>query len=186
LELPVKVIPIKIKENSTIKDISKPILKKYNFNGILILLGIIILILAIIFIIIYLFRKKNKLPIVNKQKIFINPYDLALQKLNKLKKYSFNDLSDFQYFAFEISYITREYLSSILEVECLELSNTELKEKLISYDFNLKKDFFENNNYLELIKFAKFKPPIKKIESIINFTETFLIENNKIKIDEIT
>jgi len=171
----ISVLPIAVNMNESIKDYTAPKLKKYDYTGVIVLIGIILILVLLIALIIYLWRKYfKKKPEVEIQAPQLSPFEIAQMKILKLKNMKFENDEDYKFFAFELSYLIREFVGTLYNIDCLESSNTELKEKIKNIELLKKELFIEINDFLEPIKFAKFKPPIKTLMMYIELTENFV------------
>lgn len=155
------------------KEFESPFNKKYDYSNILILSVLIILLLSLLSLYIRYF-KRNKISKSENKIIKLDPYQNALLKLKNLKQMQFYNNSDFKIFAFELSFVIREFLGAIKNIDCLEMSNSELKYALKNIEFIMKSDFLEINDWLEPIKYAKYIPPLKTISMYLDITEKFI------------
>ncbi|MGM0596403.1 MAG: hypothetical protein ACQES9_05125 [Myxococcota bacterium] len=135
--------PYSIKaENTTLKQIIYAVLITLLVLAILLPLGL------------YLWKKRKTRPVEIKPR---PAHEIAREKLNKLKSRGIPTVEECKMFAFDLSEIMREYFGNRYGFFSLEMTTTELLEKLETLEYlNLSSlEYTEFFNDLDLIKFAK-------------------------------
>ena len=153
------VLPVDVsslKDYHPIKDI---IDVETSFNWLpFIIAAIIIAIIIIIFIIL----KKRKKKIAEPPKIILKgtPLERAIEKLHALEKESLTSTEAIKKFHFEADIITRQYFEEMMRVKALQLTATELFQRIHVYmqDKNLRTKFQEVFEMNASVKFAKYSP----------------------------
>jgi hypothetical protein len=129
-------------ENTTLKKIIYAVLITLLVLAVLLPLGL------------YLWKKRKAKPVNLKPR---PAHEIAREKLNKLKSRGIPTVEECKFFAFELSEILREYFGNRYGFFSLEMTTTELLEKLKTLEYlNLSSlEYTEFFNDLDLIKFAK-------------------------------
>ena len=173
--IPIKLNDIKLDSKKWILDMEKPVLKSYDYSGIII---VFLICAALFFLVIVIYIKLKKHIFIkladaynNKPEKFdaVKFVETLLIKLENIKNVKTLDFENIKISAFDISLILRTALEKIFGIECLELSNSELKIRFENISFEKKYLYFETLDILEKIKFSvdsKFDSSI--IISIIN------------------
>jgi len=147
-----------------IRDIKGPIDLPSALGWLLIFLAVILAVLATAFLIRYLLDKGKRYhggPV----KL---PHEIAFEKLEDLKKKKLIAQGKIKEFYFVLSDITRHYLEDRFKMKAPEMTTEEflrvLKDsnELTGHHKGLLKDFMQ---HCDLVKFAKYGPSEKEIES---------------------
>jgi hypothetical protein len=187
-DIRINVISVKHKkgDKDDIRDIEPFIRAKYSLLYYLIFFIIILgIVLGPIIYYLYIIQK---LPdfISKKQKIEEPAHVVALRELDKLKNSDLIDKGDYKLFYIILSEILKTYLEKRYDINVLDKTTYEvyytLREKNIDKKMIGKiKEFLEN---CDLVKFAKYVPPMKDVEKdlicgyeIIEATKPILEDN---------
>jgi len=136
---------------------------------------------VIIFIYFILRRKKGKEATEKTVVKDIIPADvIALKKLAELKQKDYLKRSEFDLFATEISYITREYLENRYAFIAVELPTCDIKEEAQKYIID--REIFGNLKTLldvtDFVKFAKYIPLEHEMKSFLEVAEIFFVSTS--------
>ncbi|OPX25822.1 MAG: hypothetical protein B1H05_03185 [Candidatus Cloacimonas sp. 4484_140] len=153
-------------DSVALKDIKPPVSLYLGFWDIALPLLIITI---IIFVIILITRSKKGLALIPEKKKKILPaHVIALKKIEQLKLQDYIKKGDIKRYYVEVSWICREYLENRYHKPFLEMTGFEIRQAL--KDMNAEKRV-ETNTILQecdRVKFAKYIPPIKDAEQILN------------------
>ncbi|MDD5455935.1 MAG: hypothetical protein PHV30_02745 [Candidatus Margulisbacteria bacterium] len=152
-------------------------LKWWNYLAVLIIIGAIVTA-------IFKFREKlNKKPTAKEEQeqLKLNAYQLALQKLQALQSENVWQ-KDLKEYCFRLSFIMKEYLSSVFDFPFLESTTYEIKSKLPDYLSKENTDaLYSYFISLDPVKYAnnslspsEAKGKIKLTESLLELIEEYL------------
>jgi len=169
-----------------LKDVKPPIFLPVNYWPVI----IIAIITAICIFVLYL-RKLFKEDKKIKRKDIRLPYEIALERLDRLVKRKYVLRERLKIFYSELSEILRVYIEGQYKIKALDLTTEEFLneikefEKLTSEQRDMLKNFL---NKSDLVKFAKYGPTnqenedaIMIIRQFINETKQMNLELNKVK-----
>ena len=163
----------------------KPILKApLSFREILpYLISFIILLLIILAIIYYIRRLKANKPLFVRQKIFLPPHILALEKLKKLEDEKLWQKGEIKKFHIDLTEIVREYMESRFNILAIESTTSEIITQLneLPIDKNLLNKVNEFLNISDLVKFAKLTPLPNENENCLAISYEFV---DRTKVEE--
>ncbi|NQV17660.1 MAG: hypothetical protein HQ534_03870 [Armatimonadetes bacterium] len=173
----------------TIKDIAKPVSVNFGFFDFFVP---IIIIFILIVIIIYLRKILRKKPEQQTEQEFIDKrptYIIALEMLNNLKKRELLKTGEFLIFYFHLSYITRFFIERYYQINAVEMTTSEIREKLQLDNFKEKSKIMNFLNFADKVKFAKFIPTLKESGNSFDWLGNYLksfesISNKQNKQDE--
>ena len=173
----------------TIKDIAKPVPVNLGLFDFFIP---IIIILILIVIIIYIRKILRKKPKPETEQEYLDPrpaYIIALEMLNNLKKRELLIIGEFLIFYFHLSYILRFFIERYYQINAVEMTTSEIREKLQIEDFKEKSKILDFLRFADKVKFAKFIPTLKESGNSFDFLENYLksfeiISNKQNKQDE--
>lgn len=174
----IQILPVDISgmnDYHDIKDIIevqvRPPYEKYILIGLLALATLIVIFL--------LWKKfKNKKTIIVAPKSAKQPYDLAMEQLEVLKKENPQTFTEIKSFYSKLTDICKLYISQVLPVQATHLTTDEMMVRLTAHlpDEKIRTNFFQLMRFADAIKFAKYFPPdAEKDQSI--FTATQLIKH---------
>ncbi|MBP7653589.1 hypothetical protein KA977_09215 [Candidatus Dependentiae bacterium] len=164
---------IKFDSKKWIKNLEKPVLKKYDYSGIIVVLTIIFILIFFVIMVRYILKKRmgieKKYSYPEEEYSTDKIIELCIKELEKIKNRRVMDISDYKLAAFDLSFLLRKLLSGFFKTDCMELSNSELKIKFEQYSFSKKYLFFEILDELETIKFSSnFSADTVKIKQIFD------------------
>ncbi|HPG29891.1 MAG TPA: hypothetical protein PKY81_05755 [bacterium] len=196
-EIPIKLEDIKLDSKKWMLDMEKPVLKKYDYSGIIMII-VICASLFCLFGVVYAKLKKHLfIKLADDSDKKSRQFDAAqfietiLIKLESMKNNPQADFGGIKISAFEISLILRTALEKIFKIECLEASNLELKKKFENISFSKKYLYFETLDILEKIKFSVdsnfdsgimnsiLDDCVESLGSLKNEISSFVIEQEK-------
>lgn len=160
-----------------IKDIKGPLPAHIN----LALLAMNILIVLIVAAIAVFFYIKNKRKQVMVQKPIIPAHVIALEKLNILRKQDLISRGMIKEFYFRLSLIIRQYLEDRFRLRAPEMTTEEFLNHLKdsqTLSIEHKKSLKDFLNHCDMVKFAKYKPPVDESDSSFYYAQQ-LIEQTK-------
>ena len=153
-------------DSVALKDIKPPVSLYLGFWDIAFPLFIIA---VIIFVIVLITRRKKGFVLLPEKKKKITPaHVIALKKIEQLKLQDYIKKGDIKRYYVEVSWICREYLENRYHKPFLEMTGYEIRQSL--KDLNVEKRM-ETNTILQecdRVKFAKYIPPIKDAEKILD------------------
>ncbi|MBC8382709.1 MAG: hypothetical protein H8E22_02650 [Candidatus Cloacimonetes bacterium] len=153
-------------DSVALKDIKPPVSLYLGFWDIAFPL---LIIAVIIFVIILITQGRKGLVLIPEKKKKILPaHVIALKKIEQLKLMDYISKGDIKRYYVEVSWICREYLENRYHKLFLEMTGYEIRQSL--KDLNIDKKL-ETNKILQecdRVKFAKYIPPIKDAEKILN------------------
>ena len=175
------VLPNAQQQNVEMQDIHtikalEPVNLPFHLKKILPYILIIILIIAIL---IFYYIRKNKKKEIIETIPETPPFEIALKKLNELKKLTIDDKK----FYFILSFILREYIGNMWFFNAKEMTTEEIFPFFRKIDIE-KKFINKTKNFLiesDNIKFAKAIPFEGKREKDIKFVEDFVIKTKPIE-----
>ncbi len=153
-------------DSVALKDIKPPVSLYLGFWDIAFPLFIIAVIIFVIVLITR--RKKGFVLLPEKKKKILPAHVIALKKIEQLKLQDYITKGDIKRYYVEVSWICREYLENRYHKPFLEMTGYEIRQSL--KDLNVEKRM-ETNTILQecdRVKFAKYIPPIKDAEKILD------------------
>lgn len=163
--LTIKVVqPFKIDTASnTIADIKNVFDPKFNWIEFLKTLLLILLVAAILIVLFVYVRKYwMKKPLFEKKKEIVLPaHIIALNKLDAVKQEKAWQNGRYKEFHTELTDIIREYMESVFEINCMEMTSEEILSHLRILKQKDNASFMNLQQILhvaDLVKFAKFNP----------------------------
>lgn len=170
-----------------IKNVFKPKLNfwwfvKKSIPGLLIL----ILLAGIIYLIIYLIKHKKQAVELEEEKIYIPPFDLAIDKLNKIRQEKLWQQSRHKEYHSELTEVLREYIEGQFQLPALEMTSAEILEHTEFLKSDCAEAYAQLRQILQLadlIKFAKWNVGADEHELSLNNAFAFVNETN-IKTEE--
>ena len=178
-------IPIEVKmpqTDTTLADI-KPIIEepaKWQ-DYLLYITGVGVLLLAIILVLL-LRKKKVRQSLPPPPPIILPPHEIALQKLEALKKQKLWQQGQVKEYHSELTYIVREYLENRFDIQALEQTTDEILEQLRKSDFDraLSEKLTSLLQTADLVKFAKAQPPTDFHDRAMMYVEEFILETKPV------
>jgi hypothetical protein len=162
--------------DAEIRDIKPPLPVPYNYFRLILIIALIVLLLSsLIFGYIYYQKRKKGEPLFRKE--IIRPaHEIAIEELNKLLAGSYLSDKQFKLFFSELSDINRNYVENRFFIKALEETTTELFESIqgMELDENAVDKLREVLDLSDLVKFAKYAPEQKEIDSAIQNTWGFI------------
>lgn len=160
-----------------LKDIKPPVNLHLKFLDLFLPIAVIIAIIIVIFLI---NRTKSKKPIfIPKRKKIIPAHIIALEKLNRLKAKELLLKGKIKRYYVEISWICREYLENRFKFKILESTTSEIRRCLKKYSIPQSTEFCNILVKCDMVKYAKFIPPLSDAEKIIDDL-IYLIDKTKV------
>lgn len=160
-----------------IRDIKGPV----NFPGrmyLFIILAVIVALLITAIAVMFLRKKRKQRQIITP----IRPaHEIAYEALRELKKRDLLKTGNIKEYYFELSNIVRHYLENRLQLRALEMTTEEFllslkySDDLDAEHKSLLREFL---SHCDMVKFAKYNPDIKEIESSYE-SATRLIDQTK-------
>ncbi|MFW5799501.1 MAG: hypothetical protein ACOCV8_01700 [Spirochaetota bacterium] len=182
IEIPIETYTKKAINNLDIKESRQPETIEPDYTLIIIISISALLFIAILGISTYLILHRKK-KYKEEQKEIIPAHIIALDKLSKLEKEDLINKGEIDEFHRRLSLIIREYIENRYDIQAPEQTTEEfIIEMSTSKDIkeehkNLLKDYLTQ---CDLIKFAKFVPPLSYHQKALESAKTF-IENTKIE-----
>ncbi len=137
---------------------------------ILILLIIIFLITAFFLIRYFVVKKPVGQTIITQSKL--PPYEVALQRLDKIKEQKSWQQNRFKEYHTELTDVLRQYIEATFDIPCMEMTSEEIFEHLHHLKFENKEAYMQLQSILrlaDLVKFAKWQPaPDENEQSLYN------------------
>lgn len=178
-------IPIEVKmptADTTLADIKPIIEEPANWQDYLwYIIGIGVLLLAIVLVLVLRKRKvRQNLP--PPPPIILPPHEIALQKLEELKKQKLWQQGQVKEYHSELTYIVREYLENRFGILALEQTTDEILEQLRKSDFDraLSEKLTNLLQTADLVKFAKALPPADFHDQAMAYVEEFILETKPV------
>lgn len=141
------------------------------------MVGIVLLFGVIIFLITYLVKNaKRKKQILDTPPVRLNPFEQAIQDLDRLEKQELWQQNQAKAYHTQINDIIRRYLETTFEYDCFEKTSNEIiqmirKDKVLKeYIPDLKWVF----DTADMVKFAKSQPGEDEHLKSIQLTRTFI------------
>lgn len=131
-------------------------------------------------------NKKMEAPIQLTTRL--EPHELALQRLEQLRKHQFWQQQQFKLFYSELTFIAREYLENRFGLPALENTTDELMQTLTNRLFLTQEIRQELKSLLELadlVKFATYEPTHVNHEKALDFVQN-MVESSTLKIEVTT
>lgn len=181
-ELALSVNTITAQSDSTqlapIKDIVREPLKFVDF---LPYIGGLAGIGLIIFLIYFLSNRKSKRKAPTQPEIVLPPHEIALKKLDELKRAKLWQQGEIKQFQSELTFIIREYLENRFQVPALESTTNEIARlfKTIELDEDWKTKLLSIFRTADMVKFAKAVPDVKVHDEGLQTAERFVIDTKK-------
>jgi len=175
-------------EDSEIRDIKPPLdipvnYKRWIITGVIILASIFIIVA-----ILYYFKwRKEGIPLFRKEPV--RPaHEIAIQEIEELEK-EWQELYQkgaYKQIYTRISEILRRYLENRYFVKALEETTSEIKESLIEMELEpeLQIQVVEVLEYSDLVKFAKFIPSEKSIQTNLQTLSNF-VKSTKLVLERV-
>lgn len=155
------VIDTTSKQIADIKPVMTP---KFYWKGlirtVLVILLIIILLISGFFIIRYFVVKKPTSGSADHQP-HLPPYEIALQRLDKLKQQKPWQQNRFKEYHTDLTDVLRQYIEATFDIPCMEMTSEEIFEHLNHLKFENKDAYLKLQQILrlaDLVKFAKWNP----------------------------
>ena len=161
-----------------IKDIVREPLKFVDF--IPYLSGMVLLAL-LISLFLYFKNRKNREEAPPQPEIILPPHEVALNKLEDLKKAKLWQQGEIKAFQSELTFIIREYLENRFNVPALESTTNEIARlfKTIQLDEEWTNKLLSIFRTADMVKFAKAIPDIKVHNEGLEEAERFVIHTKK-------
>jgi len=140
---------------------------------------ITLLVLIAIGLLIYVFMIRRRIfQRAPKPEIILPPHEVALEKLEALKKAELWQQGKIKEYHSELTYIVREYVENRFDTPALESTTEETLRDLQDYDFWPKwgDSLGEMLRSADLVKFAKAEPASDFHERMFNYAEQFVNE----------
>ena len=156
----IQVLPVDVsalRDYHDVKDIiDVPVKADYT----LLIAGIASGIAVIILVVLLLRRKKRPAVIKQKQGVFINPIDEALQNIEALAKEGLIQKGQIKPFYCRLDDICRAYFYRRMQIQSMQSTSDELIIKLGVYlqDREMKARFYQLLRLIDAVKFAKYLP----------------------------
>ncbi len=170
LTLTVSKLPQTTQDPLPIKSIVEEPKNWTDFIPHMIIVGII---LACAVFLYFWLNKSKKTPPPVTQVIEIPPGELALRKLEALRRKKLWESGDLKAYYSELTFITREYLEKRFAIPALESTTEEICEAVVQRDFprDLVPELRQTLNYADFAKFAKGEPPADFHEKALELAE---------------
>jgi len=142
---------------------------------ILSLLGMTVLVAALV----WMWRKRIQAENEEELKIIVPskpPYEVAMEKLDRLKNQSPSTAEEVKIYFGELSYLLREYLEHQYFVRAIEMTTSQIEaaRHLIPADQEKLDRVIEMLKRSDLAKFARFRPGISDCKTDLNVIDDFL------------
>lgn len=124
-------------------------------------IGIPVLIALILaFVIIYFIRKRKPKEIKIKENIIhISPFEIVVSKMFDLEEKKYLEHKEYKKFAFELTEIAKEYLHSRLNLDIIEATTSEFKERTIGkVKPEIRSELIKSFESLDITKFTDISP----------------------------
>ncbi|GAA5520473.1 hypothetical protein LQ318_01980 [Aliifodinibius salicampi] len=160
--VPIKFSSVLAEEDESLRPL-KPI---YDFAAAWwpYIIGFLLLLIVGFLLYYYLTKKEKEETIVEPQpfkpKPFINPLKVLEKDINRLEQMDLSSTKDFQIFYTELGDAIRRYFEELHQIRALELTSTEILQKLRSrsIDYTLIDDTRAVLQEADMVKFANFTP----------------------------
>jgi len=178
-------IPIQVKmpqADTTLADIKPIIEEPANWQDYLPHIAAIGVLLAVILWILLLRKQKARQILPPPPLVVLPPHEIALQKLEVLKKQKRWQQGLVKEYHSELTYIVREYLENRFGIRALEQTTDEILGQLRKSDFDrlLSDKLMSLLQTADLVKFAKAEPPSDFHDRAMMYVEEFIFETKPV------
>ena len=168
-----------------IKDIIEEPLKLEDFLLYFLITGGLILLGGLIWV--YMRSRKRGKIAKEAPPVYIPPHEIALDKLEVLKRESLWQQGKVKAYQSQLTYIIREYIEAALHVPALEYTSSEIITSLRTraMDEMRLKQLSYMLNIADIVKFAKGNPDVNVHVELMDLAEEFVISTHQsLKIQE--
>jgi len=174
--------------SSIVRDIAAPItISPGVWDYLLPLLLLALLIAGIIYLVKLLKRKPeadNEIPEIVDDR---PAYQIALELLREMKRREYLKTGDFLSYYFRLSYILRFFVERQFKFQAVEMTTSEIRNKLVTDDFKEKSEIMKFLQFADMVKFAKFIPSLEESRSTEKWMEDYFKSyKNKIVLKEVS
>ncbi len=169
-------------EDSTLKDIKPPLpyylkLKDYLFPIFL------IIILNILYMVITGLIQKRKLSKIYNEPVDNRPaWQIAMEMLVLLQKQKLLEKNDWIEYHYQLSLVIRLFLEKQFGVKAVEMTTAEIRDSIDPF-FQKRKELLELLSFCDMIKFAKYIPPLTRSQFYEKWLETYILEFKPISLE---
>lgn len=160
--------------SSIVRDIAAPIMIKPGvWDYLLPLLLLALLIAGTIYLVKLLKRKPQDEAEIPELVDDRPPYQIALELLRQMKQREYLKTGDFLSYYFRLSYILRFFVERQFKFQAVEMTTSEIREKLVTDDFKEKSEIMKFLQFADMVKFAKFIPKLEESRSTEKWMEEY-------------
>lgn len=182
-----KEIPVRVEApaiDSTLADIKPIIGEPAKLEDYLPYIGGLLALLLIALLVMYFRKRKSRQEPAPAPAVFLLPHEIALQKLEALKKQKLWQQGEVKAYHSELTYIVREYLESRYGIAALENTTGEILDQMRK--LTLTKEVAEKLDTMlhtaDLVKFAKARPAADVHELAMKYAEEFVLASKPVQV----
>ena len=182
-----KEIPVKVEAppvDSTLADIKPIIGEPAKLEDYLPYLGGLLTLLLIALLVMYLRKRKSRQEAAPVPTVVLLPHEIALQKLDALKKQKRWQQGEVKAYHSELTYIVREYLESRYGIAALENTTAEIlgQMRLLALTKDVAEKLDPMLHTADLVKFAKAQPAADIHELAMKYAEEFILASKPVPV----